>query len=365
MSWSSFNVRCRVGSLTLAHFACPNLMDLLDATNGAFQGVKPAPAEAKSPAMRHGVPRGCLLAGIAPWLIFLSTPAASGAAHSSPSDPLPGITVTAPRPPTPEELAGDAVSDFVRVHAAPSLVSGQLARWRIALCPLTQGFSPAFNYFVSARIVAVAASVGAPVQAGRCGRHNVYIVITSDPEKTIHDLAKRDSRLLGFHFNDETRNLEKITRPIQGWYVTATRGVHGDESIDEAEPLLPLEASILNQGKHPAGRAGSRLTSSISSSIVNVLIVADPSKMVGREIGAISDYLAVLTLTQALTSERCGTLPSIMDMMLPSCGGNAKSTSITAGDLAFLRALYQTDLEAVLSMETSRIGANMMRQFER
>jgi hypothetical protein len=323
-----------VGSLTLAHFACPNLMDLLDATNGAFQGVKPAPAEAKSPAMRHGVPRGCLLAGIAPWLIFLSTPAASGAAHSSPSDPLPGITVTAPRPPTPEELAGDAVSDFVRVHAAPSLVSGQLARWRIALCPLTQGFSPAFNYFVSARIVAVAASVGAPVQAGRCGRHNVYIVITSDPEKTIHDLAKRDSRLLGFHFNDETRNLEKITRPIQGWYVTATR-------------------------------AGSRLTSSISSSIVNVLIVADPSKMVGREIGAISDYLAVLTLTQALTSERCGTLPSIMDMMLPSCGGNAKSTSITAGDLAFLRALYQTDLEAVLSMETSRIGANMMRQFER
>ena len=176
---------------------------------------------------------------------------------------------------------------------------------------------------MSARILAVAASVGAPVQ-----------------------------------------DLEKIARPIQGWYITNTHGAYGGASIDEAEPLLPLEKDKLAQGKHPMGLAGSRLSRGVSSGIVNVVIVADPHKMVGQPIGAIADYIAVLALTQAFSVEHCGTLPSIMDMMLPSCRENEKVTSVTAGDLAFLRALYKADLEAVLPLERSSMDDSMMRQFQ-
>ncbi len=104
--------------------------------------------------------------------------------------------------------------------------------------------------------------------------------------------------------------------------------------------------------------------SGISSAIVNVVIVADTSKIVGRPIGAIADYVAVLTLTQAFASDRCGTLPSIMDMMLPNCGDRKELTGITAGDLAFLRALYKGDLEEVLGLERSIILDNMRRQFQ-
>lgn len=289
-------------------------------------------------------------------------------AQTNSSSPLPEVTVEAPRQPTAEELAGDAVPDFIRTHAAPAAVSGQLARWGVArdpgICPLTAGLSPSFNEFVSARVLAVAATVGAPIQTGPC-THNVYIMFATDPQKALADMVKQDSRILGFHYPAQTRDLKRITRPIEGWYVTASHGAFGGESIDSAEPLLPAwyPRDISSQAQAPTGLAGSRLSSEISSGIINVLIVADANKTMGRPIGAIADYVAVLTLTQAFASQQCGTLPSITDLMLPNCDDREKLTGITAGDLAFLRALYKTDLESYLPLERSDIQSKMMGQF--
>jgi hypothetical protein len=301
---------------------------------------------------------------LAALVTFIASMSAEAQSVASPS--IPEVTVTAPRPPTPQELAGTAVPDFVRVHAEPAVLTGQLSRWRIGICPpVTVGLSQRFNDFISARILAVAASVGAPVQAReKCSRRNVYIVFTTEPTKALDALVKQDPRLLGFHYQAQTKDLETISRPIQGWYVTSSRGIKGDESIDEAEPLLPLETRLLDQGKHPAGLPGSRLTSYVSSAIVNVIIVADANKIIGRAIGAVADYLAVLALTQAFRSEQCGTLPSITDLMLPDCSASEKLMGVTAGDLAFLRALYQTDLQDVLTLERGNIQNIMMRQFQ-
>jgi hypothetical protein len=289
-------------------------------------------------------------------------------APSSPP-PLPEVTVEAPRPPTPEELAGHAVSDFIVAHAAPAF-SGQLARWGVGrdpgICPLTVGLSPSFNDFVSARVLAVAETVGAPIQAGRC-THNVYIIFATDPQKALADMVKQNEQLLGFHYPAQTSDLERITHPIQGWYVTTTHGAWAGETIDEAIPVLPLwnPRDIFSNARQPDGLAGSRLGSDMSSGIINVLIIADAKKMVGRPIGAIADYVAVLTLSQPYKSELCGALPSITDFMLANCHEREKLTGITAGDLAFLRALYKADIEAVLPLERSDINNIMMRQFHR
>jgi hypothetical protein len=254
------------------------------------------------------------------------------------------------------------------VHAAPAQITGQLARWGNGrdpgICPLTQGLSPSFNEFVSARISAVAASVGAPVQAAGCRPHNVLIFFTTKPEELLAGLVKQDSRILGYHYRQDLERLTTIKHPIQGWYITKTRGWRGDESIDEPEPLLPLSENILEGGKHPAGLPGSRLSASTSSSIAHVVIVADMNKLIGYEWGAVADYLAVLTLTKAVSPEQCGTLPSILDMLLPNCG-TEKLAGITAGDLAFLRGLYKVDLEGVLPLERGAIEASMTQELVR
>jgi hypothetical protein len=288
---------------------------------------------------------------------------AAGAAESS--VPVPEVTVVAPRPPTAEELAGEAVPNFIASHATPSTVIHQITRWRNRICPVVQGLSPAFNAFVTGRIAAVAATVGAPYDAPQC-KHNIEILFTAEPQQLLDQLAKRNPRLLGFHYPQQTKKLTTFRGPVQGWYVTSTRGDAGAEAIDEAIPL-PIDdpQNIFTKGKVPPGRLGTRLATGQSSAIVSALIVVDTTKVTGLGVGSISDYLAMMILTHAQSPETCGALPSIIDLMASNCGGREQPTQLTAGDIAFLRALYSMDLRENLSLETSDIQNAMMREFKR
>ena len=275
---------------------------------------------------------------------------------------LPDVTVTAPRPPSPQELAGDAVPNFIKSHATPSQVLHQLTRWQTGICPVTQGLSAGYDAYVSARIEAVAAAVGAPREESASCKHNVYIVFATEPQKVLDALVKQNAALLGFHYAHQTRALATVSRPIQGWYVTATRNYRGVETIDDPLPL-PSLPGIFNAGKVAAGEPGSRLTNGRSSLIVSALIVVDTTKVAGMTIGSIADYLAVMVLSQAQSPEGCGQLASIIDLMATTCGGRDKPSQITAGDIAFLRGLYSTDLEQPVSLENSDIQVKMMREF--
>lgn len=286
---------------------------------------------------------------------------AAGAAESS----VPEVTVIAPRPPTAEELAGEAVPNFIASHATPSTVIHQIMRWRNGICPVASGLSPAFNAFVSARIVAVAAAVGAPRAADEKCKHNVEILFTSEPQQVLDELVKKHGGgMLGFHYAQQTKRLSAFKGPIQGWYVTSTRGDNGLEAVDAAV-TLPVE--LPGQGYMPpvpAGRLGSRLFTGQTSAIVSAIIVVDLSKVSGHAIGPISDFLAMMILSQARSPDTCGTLPSIVDLMASNCG-REEPAQLTAGDIAFLRALYSMDLRENLSLATGDIQNAMMRDFKR
>jgi hypothetical protein len=71
-----------------------------------------------------------------------------------------------------------------------------------------------------------------------------------------------------------------------------------------------------------------------------VLLIVDTTKVGGYAIGTIAGYLAMVTLSVAQSPDHCEALPSILDLMSPSCGMREKPTAMTAGDLAFLKALY-------------------------
>jgi hypothetical protein len=288
----------------------------------------------------------------------------SSTATTAGSSILPDVTVIAPRPPAPQELAGEAVPNFVTSHAVPSIVIHQLTRWRVDICPETLGLSPASNAFVTARIEAVAAAVGAPYDAGvQCKYHNVQILFSTEPQKQLDEVMKLDSRLLGFHYSQQTEKVATFSRPVQGWYVTSTRNDSGHETVDDPFPLPAVDP----RGFHspvPPGRPGSRLYNARSSLIVNALVVVDANKVQGMPIGPISDYVAMLVLSQSKSPDSCSQLPSIIDLMAANCREGEKPSQITAGDLAFLRALYKADLETPIELEESNLEDSMMRQFK-
>jgi hypothetical protein len=290
----------------------------------------------------------------------------------NPAPEIPTVTVTAPKPPDPEQLAGDSVPKFIAAHARPAAVTGQLARWHEGICPVSSGLSPGFNAFVSARIEAISAIVGAPHrEIGHC-KHNIQIIFTTEPEKLIDEVSKkRGSALLGYHYSRDTQKLATFRHPIQGWYVTATQNDNGEFAIDDAAPIQQQSAPIssvaafaLQSGTTPGGRLGTRLVTGLSSLLVHVLVIADLRKVNGYTIGSISDYLAMLVLSQTQSPDTCGPLPSILDLMASHCDAQEKPEAVTAGDLAFLHALYSTDLREKYSLEAGDIQHSMMREFK-
>ena len=315
-----------------------------------------------------GTPRRCATALAA--LMWLAVTPQSDAIPQQPgpavgASAVPQVTVVAPRPPTPEELAGDSISSFLVAHARPSPASGQLALWKQPVCAGVVGLTPAFNSFVSERIAAVADSVGAPHGATGC-KPNVHIFFTTDPQAVAAAVAKQIPQALGFHYVSETRKLAILQHPIEGWYATGTEGDNGSVSLDEpaemhAETLTGQSGVRSPESPTPPARLGTRLTTGRTSLLVHALVLVDLRKVAGYEIGPISDYLAMLVLSQTRTQDTCGQLPSVLDLMAPGCDRD-KPSAVTAGDLAFLRALYKSDLRMNYYMESGSINARMVAE---
>ncbi|MGH9697767.1 MAG: hypothetical protein ACRD5Z_26745 [Bryobacteraceae bacterium] len=76
----------------------------------------------------------------------------------------------------------------------------------------------------------------------------------------------------------------------------------------------------------------------LTSGFFNIIIVADPSKLLDHEIGTLGDYIAMMALSQPSSLDSCQDLPSISNLLAKGCA--SVPASITDGDLAFLKGLY-------------------------
>jgi hypothetical protein len=266
------------------------------------------------------------------------------------------ITVIAPKPPTASQLAGDSVERFVTSHSMPIHTSaGQLAHWKDAMCVETTGLSPAFNDFVSARIEAIAAAVKDSLQTRKPCKPNVEVVFTTKPQDFINEQVKSDPAILGFHYMSQVKKLKSIAHPVQAWHVT---GREADGSFGGLVTDSVWSGSMFVQST----RMGSRLSTGVRSYILSTLVLVDGNKVVGHPIGAISDYIAMLTLSQVRLTDGCGVLPSILDLMSTACT-REKPQSITAADIDYLRALNTVGQEVEYSMQKTAIAIRMRQEF--
>jgi hypothetical protein len=293
------------------------------------------------------------------------------------SPETPDVTVTAPTPPTNQELAGNSVDEFVLHHATTHYVNtstaGNLAFWRGGLqsiCPQTVGLTPGYSAFVTARLRALAAYVGAPVQSDPNCKSNVQILFTNDPQEKMDEVTKwATGPAFRNRYAGGARNLIafKSDHAIQGWYLTTGSGrrvLNTDVGLVglNVQPIWPQ----ITQNYIGSDTLGTRLGggSGSGSGIGIVILVVDTTKVVGYTIGTLADYLAMLSLSVAQSPDHCDPLPSILDLMSSSCGTREMPTAITAGDLAFLKALYYKNTGLGPSLSRAAIEDNMVRQFK-
>ncbi len=291
-------------------------------------------------------------------------------ARASPE--IPDVAMMPPSPPTDQELAGDSLHQFVAHHATVhhfnTGVTRNLAHWlggKDSICPLTLGLDPGQNAFVTARLRTLAAYVGAPVQSDPQCKFNVQIHFTNNPQERMDDVFKWATVYFRNRYSGGMRDLIKFTsdHAIQGWYMTTGGGAINTEVALVGLDVLPVWPQM-TQNYVDRGTTGTRLGGGGSRiGIGIVILIVDTTKVADDTIGTICDYLAMLTLSVAQSPDHCDPLPSILDLMSSSCGTRKRPTAITAGDLAFLKALYYRNSGS--SPSSDEIEDYMMRQFKR
>lgn len=299
-------------------------------------------------------------------------------ANVSTSAQVPDVSVTTPSAPAGQELAGDSLYQFVAHHATTHYVATptarNLARWRggrQSICVLTGGLDPQNNALVTARVRAVATYVGAPVQSDPQCKANVQILFTSNAQGAMDAVMNwaTATSTFGNRYTGGMRDLLAYQgdHAIQGWYVTTRGGamvLNTDVALVGLD-VLPVWPRI---GQKYLGRSG--LGTSLGGSsgsgigIGAVFLIVDTTKITRDSIGTVADYLAMLTLSVAQSPEHCDPLPSILDLASPGCGNRAMPQAMTAGDLAFLKALYYRNTGLGPSLSRVAIQDNMTRQFE-
>ncbi|MCP5411858.1 MAG: hypothetical protein H6924_06950 [Alphaproteobacteria bacterium] len=236
------------------------------------------------------------------------------------------------------------IDTFVKNLAAPAHLSGKITRWEDGVCPITVGLRSEATRFVSDRLKAVAKEVGAPVGRPGC-TPNIEIVFTTDPQGLMNTVRKERPQLLGFAYTTHQMDeLAKVTRPIQAWYTTQTRDLHGHPTIDLAHHSGPgIEISCppmicYYPDANAVAVTGEKLGDGTRSDFYHVIVAADPTKLVDYSIGSIADAVVLLALSHVAAPDACQPLASIINLTVPGCSQVADELS--ANDLAFLRGLY-------------------------
>jgi hypothetical protein len=281
--------------------------------------------------------------------------AASGSGSSGTSARTPDVVISERR--LTDEEARVAISRFVSAHTSYT-VNKQIARWRAPVCPAVIGLPKEYGAFIANRIKTLARSVGARVEES-C-KSNVTIIYTPRPQAVLDQIARDRPVLLGFHFVSQRKALATVTRPIQAWYVTATRAIPsaapaGANYGDAGQPVIDDAYR-----PRPAGKPGSRLSNDLSSEMAHVLVVVNSEVVAGMPVGAVADYIAMLTLSQAAAPDDCLQLATILSY-LSECPAGRKADSVTAADRAYLTALYSISPEAFGNLQRSGIVTRMNR----
>jgi hypothetical protein len=304
---------------------------------------------------------------MAAFALLLSAAAASAQPSATPGKPgLPTENVT-----VSGTKSREVIQDFVNAFAARTQLIDKIARWETGICPITEGLPLRDSMFVTQRLKDVAAAVGAPVSADKTCKHNIEIIFTRTPQALLDNVKKDNENFLGYHDNAEQRDrLATVTHPIQAWYTTATQDVNGYVQVDMPVPGPGLPLPVVCRGRPgictvylPSakmyGSTGNRLNSGLRSDFYNIIIAVDISKVGQRELDSVSDYIALLALTQPSSLDICPPLSSIVSLLAKDCEDHA--VRLTTSDMNYLQGLYKMNPEMTAGIQHRQIADQMVQ----
>lgn len=241
--------------------------------------------------------------------------------------------------------------EFVRAASALSS-DGQISRRPNRLCPLVSGAPVEVNTYVASRIREVGAQVGLQFEKKSCSP-NLLVLFSREPQVMLQKARNRRK----IHFEPATpiqiQRFMANTRPVRWWNSVVVIPSWGSESV-VGDP----------DGAPEIRSPGSRTKQPTRSAIRGSLIVVDASQVDGVEVGAIADYIALVSLTDIKPEADLTGHNSILNLFAQGPAGDA-AKRLTAFDLAYLRGVYSVRDDASGMNQIGRIATAMAEYLER
>jgi hypothetical protein len=223
----------------------------------------------------------------------------------------------------------ERVQTFVRTITRNSGFSDNESptRWNTPICFLAAGWAAEDLSSVMTRLAQISAAAGAPL-AGKACTPNFVVVATAKPDQVINAWWAKNKRLFGNasplqvrHFLDSTRSRPvRIWRNIDIGRIATTRFGHFVPSNSHADPS-PFAGN-------------SRL------GFLSIFEIIDTSRTAGIDLHQLTDYVAMMGLSNIDIDVDVGDAPSILQLFSPA---RSVALGLSNWDTTFLMALYQTD----------------------
>ena len=228
-----------------------------------------------------------------------------------------------------QAILKERVQTFVRAITRNTGFSDDesLTRWNTPICFLAAGWGADDLSSVLARLSQISAAAGAPL-AGKACTPNFVIVSTAEPDQVINAWYAKNKQLFGNasplqirHFLDSTRS-----RPVRTWRnidigrVATTRFGHFVPSNSHADPSPFAGNSALG--------------------FFSVFEIIDAGRTAGIDLHQLTDYAAMMGLSNIDIDVDVGDAPSILQLFSPA---RSVELGLSNWDTAYLTALYQTD----------------------
>jgi hypothetical protein len=281
------------------------------------------------------------------------TPAPAGTkAPASDADALPQVDITA---------HGRSLERRLRAFiaaATPRDYADSLVRWNEPICPVVVGPPPRQTKRILAHLLRIAAAAGVSIKQKPC-QANLFVVATPYPRRLLAAWGKRDPLLFAGASRRSVAAFLDAPRPVRVWYNTITAppppgALNPEQYSENPTPTSPPGGSA---GATAGATAAAGVTAAVDAaqdySLLNfeevqgftsVIVVVDTTRAAGFNLDQLSDYIAMVGLSQINPASDYGGAPTILSMLAPSANGAATPapTSMTDWDLDYLQALYAT-----------------------
>ena len=218
-----------------------------------------------------------------------------------------------------------------------------LHRWHTPVCPAVVGLSKDEGEFILTRLSQIARAAETPLDGERC-QANLAVVFTNDPDGVIKAWRARRSHFGGVHGTPAAFERFSAKRsPVRVWY-NKDFGTPGSG---------PMATDSLELGKSfPNTPTGSNLIGSkmfVKDVLVfsSVAVIVDSRQAVGLEIGALTDYIAMLALSDTDPEVPLGPAPTVLRLFTARAAKQPLPAGLSDWDRAYLKALYGTPLDLI------------------